>query len=136
MAYIQTKNPSLDIFWRVLQWKMLLHIYFMAIWSILRLLNIFCRHLVCIFYSCLVYFPRFGKLYKKSGNPARQRNTKGGGGGENTSYVGLLRSVEWETRVRSAKQLKSNRKMMLSDKLTHFSSFAAFEAEFLSCKTF
>jgi hypothetical protein len=32
MALFQTKNPDLDKFWRVLQWKML--VYLMAIWYV------------------------------------------------------------------------------------------------------
>jgi hypothetical protein len=44
MAYFQTKKPYFGKFWRVLQWKMLVH--FMTIWSILRPLGIFCGHLV------------------------------------------------------------------------------------------
>jgi hypothetical protein len=47
-------------FWRVLQWKMLVH--FMAIWSISPLFGIF--------------FPVIGMLYQdKSGNPACDLNT-------------------------------------------------------------
>jgi hypothetical protein len=43
MAYFQTKNPNLGQFWGVLKWKMLL--YFMSIWSILRLFGILCGYL-------------------------------------------------------------------------------------------
>jgi hypothetical protein len=39
MAYFKTKNPNLDQFWRVLQFKML--VYFMAGWRILWLFGIF-----------------------------------------------------------------------------------------------
>jgi hypothetical protein len=35
-----SQNPNLCIFWRVIQWKML--VYFMAIWSILQPFGIFC----------------------------------------------------------------------------------------------
>jgi hypothetical protein len=42
----QTKNPNLDKFWRVLQWKMLE--YLMAIWYIYRPFG--------IFYGSLIYF--------------------------------------------------------------------------------
>jgi hypothetical protein len=31
MAYFQTKNPDLGMFWRVLQFKMF--VYYMAMWS-------------------------------------------------------------------------------------------------------
>jgi hypothetical protein len=34
MVSFQTKNPNLGIFWRTLEWKMLLYILF--IWNILR----------------------------------------------------------------------------------------------------
>jgi hypothetical protein len=50
----------------------------MAIWSILRPLEIFCGHLVYfwsfgIFFGHLVHFPHFGILYEeKSGNPGRE----------------------------------------------------------------
>jgi hypothetical protein len=80
MVRLQTKNPNLGKFWRVLQWKML--VYFMDTWSILRSFVIFYGHLVhftvfcCILWifgivCCnLAYFPRFGILYQeKSGNP-------------------------------------------------------------------
>jgi hypothetical protein len=71
MAYFQTKNPNLAKFWRVLQWKMLVN--YMAIWSIVRLLGIFCGHLV--YFMVIWYiFPRFGMLYQeKSGNTAYRR---------------------------------------------------------------
>jgi hypothetical protein len=68
MAYFQTKNPNLGIFWRLLQWKMLL--YFIDIWSILQPSGIFHWHLV--YFVVIKYiFSRFGTLYQgKSGNPA------------------------------------------------------------------
>jgi hypothetical protein len=44
MAHFRTKNFNLDKFLRVLQWKIL--VYYMAMWSILWLFNIFCGHLV------------------------------------------------------------------------------------------
>jgi hypothetical protein len=67
MAYFQTKNPNLGKFWRVLQWKIL--VYFMAIWSILRIFDIFYGHLV-YFPPSWQTFSRFGLLHKeKSGNP-------------------------------------------------------------------
>jgi hypothetical protein len=39
MVYFQTKNPTLGKFWKVLQWKILVH--FMDIWSILLPFGIF-----------------------------------------------------------------------------------------------
>jgi hypothetical protein len=73
MAYFRTKNPNLGKFWMDLQWKML--VYFIAIWSILRLF--------VLFYGCLVYFVAIWYIFllfgifsrlvycvkKKSGNP-------------------------------------------------------------------
>jgi hypothetical protein len=72
-TYLQTKNPNLGKFWRVLQWKIL--VYIMVIWSIFRPFGLFSVHLVyfqAIWYSnwqcgifCghLVYFPLvFGML--------------------------------------------------------------------------
>jgi hypothetical protein len=59
MAYFQTKNPNLDKYFRVFQWKMLVCftaigpylrpflVYFAAIWYILRLFGIFFPVLVC-----------------------------------------------------------------------------------------
>jgi hypothetical protein len=44
MVCFQTKNPNLCKFWRVLLWKIL--VYFMTIWTILGLLEIFLAHLV------------------------------------------------------------------------------------------
>jgi hypothetical protein len=59
MVYFQTKNPSWGKFGNVLQWKI-----FMSILSILRpkvyilwQFGTFCAH--------LVYFSRFGMLYRK-----------------------------------------------------------------------
>jgi hypothetical protein len=75
MIYFQTKNPNFDHFWRVLDWKMLIHI--MAIWNnILWTFGIFddhLEHLVFPWYIC----SGFGIMYKeKSGNPgvASQRD--------------------------------------------------------------
>jgi hypothetical protein len=63
MVCFQTKNPTLDKFWRVLQWKM--SVYFIGTWTILRTFG----HLVYF----VVFFPHFGILYQeKSGNPALQ----------------------------------------------------------------
>jgi hypothetical protein len=62
-------KPKMGKFWRVLQWKMM--VYFMDTWSILRS---FC-YILCTFGTVrgnLVYFPRFGILYReKSGSPDR-----------------------------------------------------------------
>jgi hypothetical protein len=44
MVCLQTKNPHLGQFWRVLQWKVL--VYFMVTWFILRPFVIFYVHLV------------------------------------------------------------------------------------------
>jgi hypothetical protein len=44
MAYFQTKNPDLGTFLRVLQLEML--VYYLAVWSILRLFGMFLGHLV------------------------------------------------------------------------------------------
>jgi hypothetical protein len=53
--YIQTKNPNLGKFGRILHWKM---VYFMATWYIFSIL-----------WSVHIFF-RFGMLYQqKSGNP-------------------------------------------------------------------
>jgi hypothetical protein len=61
------KIPILGKVWRVLLWKIL--VYFMIIWSILLLLEIFYGHLV-YFVVMWYIFPRFGILYQeKSGNP-------------------------------------------------------------------
>jgi hypothetical protein len=64
----QTKNRTLGKFWRVLQWKMYVHIFyghlvnFYGHWVYLWTFGIFC--------SNLVYFSRFGMLFQeKSGNP-------------------------------------------------------------------
>jgi hypothetical protein len=67
MVCFQTKIPILGKFWRVLKWKIL--VYFMTIWSILLLLEIFYVHLV--YFVVIWYnFSRFGILYEEeSGNP-------------------------------------------------------------------
>jgi hypothetical protein len=73
MVHFHNKNPYLGIFWRALEWKML--VYFMPIWNILRSFGIFYGHLKYI--TALWYTLRklgtflhiFGKLYQvKSGN--------------------------------------------------------------------
>jgi hypothetical protein len=73
MVYFQIKNTNLGKFWKVLQRKMLVFlwsfrlfysqmVYFMAIWYIWWPLG--------MFGGLLVYFSRFGMLYReKSGNP-------------------------------------------------------------------
>jgi hypothetical protein len=71
MAYFQTENPNLGKFWMVLQWKILVYMYYMAIWSILQLFDIFCGYLLYFVAICYI-FPRFGILrQEKSGNPWR-----------------------------------------------------------------
>jgi hypothetical protein len=68
MVYFQPKNPNLGKFYKVLQWKLLVH--FMTIWSILRPFEIFYGHLVFLVVIWCI-FPLFGILYQeKSGNPA------------------------------------------------------------------
>jgi hypothetical protein len=68
MVCFQTKNQNLGKLWRVLQWKIL--VYFITIWSILLLLEIFYGHLV-YFVVIWYIFLRFGILHlEKSGNPA------------------------------------------------------------------
>jgi hypothetical protein len=67
MVCFQTKNPNLGKFWRVLLWKILVHL--MTLLSILRPLEIFYGHLV-YFVVIWYIFPRFGILdQQKSGNP-------------------------------------------------------------------
>jgi hypothetical protein len=64
-ACFQTKNPNLGKFWRVLLWKIL--VYFITIWTILWLLEIFYGHLVYLVVIWYI-FPRFGILeQEKSG---------------------------------------------------------------------
>jgi hypothetical protein len=59
--------PIFGKFWRILQWKNL--VYFMTIWFILLLLEIFYGHLVYLVVIWYI-FHRFGILYQeKSGNP-------------------------------------------------------------------
>jgi hypothetical protein len=55
MVYFQAKNRDLGKFWRVSQWKMLVH--FMVIWSIFRPFDIFYGHLVHLIGGNLSYFP-------------------------------------------------------------------------------
>jgi hypothetical protein len=67
MVYLQTKIANLGIFWRALDWKML--IYLIAIWNILRTFEIFCDHLV---HFVLIWhiFSGFGTMnQEKYGNP-------------------------------------------------------------------
>jgi hypothetical protein len=58
----QTKNHDLDKFWRVKQFKML--VYFMDIWSILRLFGTFCKRLVYFMVICYSFCYGFGMLYQ------------------------------------------------------------------------
>jgi hypothetical protein len=67
------KIPILGKFWRVLLWKIL--VYFVTIWSILMLLEIFYGHLVN-FVVIWYIFPRFGILcQEKSGNLEQDQKT-------------------------------------------------------------
>jgi hypothetical protein len=67
MVYFQTKNPNLGIFWRILQWKML--VYFVDIWCILHRFSIFYAHWVYFVVIWYIFF-WFGMLYQEiSGNP-------------------------------------------------------------------
>jgi hypothetical protein len=69
----KTKKSNLGKFCRVLQWKTL--VFFMPIWSILWPFGNICGHFG-VFHGNLVYFPRFGMLYKeKSGNHGADRNS-------------------------------------------------------------
>jgi hypothetical protein len=68
MAYFNTKNPNLGIFWRALEWKK--YIYFLANWNILWPIGIFYGH-YGVSYGHSVYFSKFGILFQeKSGTPA------------------------------------------------------------------
>jgi hypothetical protein len=72
MVYFQSKNPDLDKFWRVLQWQML--VYYMSIWSILRLFGIFRDRLVDVRVIWYI-FSHFDMFYEeKFGNPGDDRN--------------------------------------------------------------
>jgi hypothetical protein len=65
--FFKPKIRKLGKFWRVLQWKVLVH--YMAFWSILQLFGIFCDHLVN-FLVIWYIFSRIGMFYQeKSGNP-------------------------------------------------------------------
>jgi hypothetical protein len=69
MAYFQTKIPlwvNFDGSRNGRCWCM----YFMAIWSVVRTIDIFCGHLVYFTVIWYTYY-RLGMLYQdKSGNPA------------------------------------------------------------------
>jgi hypothetical protein len=72
MVCFQTKNPNLGKFCGVSLWK--ISLYFLTIWSILWLLEIFYGHLV-YFVVIWYIFPRFGILeQEKSGNPGLDVN--------------------------------------------------------------
>jgi hypothetical protein len=82
MVYFQTKNWNLGTFWRVLQCKICIGVfyghlvYFTAIWSILRPFSLFYGHLF-YFVVILYIFPRFGILYlQKAGNPGEGLHVK------------------------------------------------------------
>jgi hypothetical protein len=75
MVYFETQNPNLGNYWKVLQRKML--VYFMAIWSIVRLFNTLYSHLLNLLCVHLVYFPSFEMLgQEKSGNPAPKQGVR------------------------------------------------------------
>jgi hypothetical protein len=77
---VQTKNPNLDKFWKVLQWNVLL-IQLMAIWHILLPSG--------MLYGHLVYFSRFGILYReKSGSPVPMLNALQSSGLATTAVTG------------------------------------------------
>jgi hypothetical protein len=61
-----TKNPNLGIFWRALEWKLL--VFFMAIWFILQPFGIFCSFLVC-FEVIWYIFPILDVLPRKIWQP-------------------------------------------------------------------
>jgi hypothetical protein len=70
MVYFPTKNPNLGKFWKVLQWTMMVFLgpFCLFYGQMVYLLS---GQLVCTFYAHLIYFSRFGMLYReKSGNPA------------------------------------------------------------------
>jgi hypothetical protein len=70
------KIPIFGKFWRVLKWKML--VYYMVIWSILRLFGVFCGHLV--YFMFLVYFlPYWYVVPRKIWQPCHSRGTRGQG---------------------------------------------------------
>jgi hypothetical protein len=58
IVFIHTKNPNLGIFWRAMEWRML--VYF--------------KDIICTYYPHFsILFPHFGILYQeKSGNPGRK----------------------------------------------------------------
>jgi hypothetical protein len=67
MVFFHTKNPNLDKFRRVLDWKLL--IYLMAILNILQTFGIFYDHLVQFVFIWYI-FSGFGIMYQeKYGNP-------------------------------------------------------------------
>jgi hypothetical protein len=70
MVSFKTKNPDLGIFWRTLEWKMML--YILVVSNILVPFCIFYGHFVIIG----ILFPAFDILYQeKSGNPVAERQT-------------------------------------------------------------
>jgi hypothetical protein len=54
MVYFCTKNTNAGIFWRTLEWKMLVYLYY-GFWNIVRAFGIICGH--------LKHFSRFVMLY-------------------------------------------------------------------------
>jgi hypothetical protein len=67
MVHFLTKNPILGKIFRALDWTML--IYFMSVWNVLRIYEIFYDHLAhFVFIWCI--FSGFGNMHKeKSGIP-------------------------------------------------------------------
>jgi hypothetical protein len=68
LVYFHTKNPNLGIFWRALEWNLLVYVfydhweYFASIWNILWPFGVVCGHLLSFFsFGCLDQ--------EKSGNP-------------------------------------------------------------------
>jgi hypothetical protein len=91
MAYLHTKKPNSCIFWRGLEWKILVYlhnghlVFFKDIWYILWSFRIFCGHLVCfviVWYTLwpfgifCVHLDNYPALVlcnaKKSSNPVNQ----------------------------------------------------------------
>jgi hypothetical protein len=61
--YLHTKNPSLEIFWRALEWK---NVYLMSIWHALRPLGI------CILWSFGIFSPFWYVVHRKIWQPCYQ----------------------------------------------------------------
>jgi hypothetical protein len=85
-AYFQTKNPNLGKFWRVLQWKMSIHVR--AIWYIVPPFGIFYGRWV---YSLVIWyiFPRFGMLYQDKSGSLDQLRAEETATGDRRLHVGF-----------------------------------------------